>query len=304
MAYVQNERLQKDKVEQSVLGKLSERQKDLFTLLAAGSWHDTPPKLNNATQRLLSSQSPEKQWNLIQDWSWRWPGVASKQGVIQFLATGYASQHLPGGFTVFMFSPLCHRRPTDKRDRRRNIKGTFGKDGATNGYMRGLEIIERSRFSLDKEMSNDRRFMARFLNFLDVVVNTFCDDLAKYHTKRSTIESARRKMRGRMRDDIDQVTRDLHHGITPNLPLPEITEDTGEEATEPAPARGDCTRGRNEASLVEPKPRGSRRLGTAQQQDHEGPLLSTDNRRKEEYRLVPECKAPQSCHHWDQAGMH
>jgi hypothetical protein len=27
-----------------------------------------------------------------------------------------------------MFSPLKHRKPTDKKDRVRNIKGTFGKE--------------------------------------------------------------------------------------------------------------------------------------------------------------------------------
>jgi hypothetical protein len=279
MAYIQNERLQKDRVKKSVLGKLSERQKDLFILLAADGWRDYSPKLNKSTQRLLSSQSPEKQWNLVQDWSRRWPGLVSKQGVIQFLATGYASQYLPGGFTVFMFSPLKHKRPSDKRDRKRNIKGSFGKDGAlddeavefyatldyhmpesihdaetqlemavllletlmgkksiaTDGYMRGLEIIEKNRASLHEEISKDRRFMSRFLHFLDVVFNRFCDDLAEFHTRRSPIESAKHTLRGRMKGDIVRVMRDLRHGITPNLPLPETIEDNPSDVTDPAP---------------------------------------------------------------------
>jgi hypothetical protein len=129
LAQAQNDNLQKDRAELSALGKLSERQKDLFTLLAAKDWYDTRPKLNRATERLLSSRVPEKQWNLIEDWSRKWPGLVSKQGVVQFLSSGYASKNLPGGFTVFMFSPLKHRRPTDKKDRVRNIKGTFGKEG-------------------------------------------------------------------------------------------------------------------------------------------------------------------------------
>jgi hypothetical protein len=146
-----------------------------------------------------------------------------------------------------MFSPLKHKRPSDKRDRKRNIKGTFGKDGAlddeavefyatldyhmpesihdaethlemavllletltgkrsitTDGYMRGLEIIEKNRASLHEEMSKDRRFMSRFLHFLDVVFNTFCDDLTEFHTRRSPIESAKHTLRGRMKGDID-----------------------------------------------------------------------------------------------------
>jgi hypothetical protein len=122
--------LRKDRVEKLVLGILSERQKDLFTLLAAKDWYTTDPTLNRVTEHLLASRAPEKQWNLIEDWSRKWPGLVSKQGVVQFLSSWYASKHLPGGFTVFMFTPLKHQKPIDKRDRVRNIKGTFGKEGS------------------------------------------------------------------------------------------------------------------------------------------------------------------------------
>lgn len=258
-------------MEKSVLGKLSERQKDLFTLLAAKDWYDTHPRLNRATERLLASRAPEKQWNLIEDWSRKWPGLVSKQGVVQFLSSGYASKSLPGGFTVFMFAPLKHHKPLDKKDRVRNIKGTFGKEGslddeavdfyatldyfvptslndaetqlemaihllealthrqgiAIDGYLRGLDIIAKHRLQMYEELAKDNMFMARFLHFLDVVFNNFCNDLAEYHTRSRPIESARRRLRGRMKDDIDRVMRDIHHGITPNLPLPNILEKEG-----------------------------------------------------------------------------
>jgi hypothetical protein len=280
LAQAQNENLQKDRAEKSVLGKLSERQKDLFTLLAAKDWYDTHPKLNRATERLLSCRAPEKQWNLIEDWSRKWPGLVSKQGVVQFLSSGYASKTLPGGFTVFMFSPLKHRKPTDKKDRIRNIRGTFGKEGslddeaidfyatldyfvptsisdaetqlemavhllealthrqgiAIDGYLRGLDIIGKHRLQMYEELAKDNMFMARFLHFLDMVFNNFCDDLAEYHTRRIPIESARRQLRGRMKDDIDRVMRDIHHGITPNLPLPSTLSGDGEERSEPSGA--------------------------------------------------------------------
>jgi hypothetical protein len=286
LAQAQNDNLQKDRAERSALGKLSERQKDLFTLLAAKDWYDTRPKLNRATERLLSSRVPEKQWNLIEDWSRKWPGLVSKQGVVQFLSTGYASKNLPGGFTVFMFSPLKHRRPTDKKDRVRNIKGTFGKEGsideeaiefyatldyfvptslsdaetqlemavhllevlthrqgiAIDGYLRGLDIIAKHRLQMYEELAKDNMFMARFLHFLDMVFNNFCDDLAEYHTRRSPIESARRSLRGRMKDDIDRVMTDIHHGITPNLPLPAVLSGNGDDTSEPKPAPGNATK--------------------------------------------------------------
>jgi hypothetical protein len=158
--------------------------------------------------------------------------------VVQFLSTGYASKNLPGGFTVFMFSPLKHRRPTDKKDRVRNIKGTFRKEGsldeeaiefyaaldyfvptslsdaetqlemavhllevlthrqgiAIDGYLRGLDIIAKHRLQMYEELAKDNMFMARFLHFLDMVSNNFCDDLAEHHTRRSPIESARRSL--------------------------------------------------------------------------------------------------------------
>jgi len=280
LAQAQNENLQKARADKSVLGKLSERQKDLFTLLAAKDWYDTHPRLNRATERLLSCRAPEKQWNLIEDWSRKWPGLVSKQGVVQFLSSGYASKTLPGGFTIFMFSPLKHRKPTDKKDRIRNIRGTFGKEGslddeaidfyatldyfvpmslndaetqlemavhllealthrqgiAIDGYLRGLDIIGKHRLQMYEELAKDSMFMARFLHFLDMVFNNFCDDLAEYHTRRVPIESARRQLRGRMKDDIDRVMRDIHHGITPNLPLPSMLSGDAEERNKPSEA--------------------------------------------------------------------
>jgi hypothetical protein len=224
--------------------------------------------------------SSGKQWNLIEDWSRRWPGLVSKQGVIQFLSSGYASKTLPGGFTVFMFSPLKHRKPTDKRDRIRNIRGTFGKEGslddkaidfyatldyfvptslsdaetqlemavhllealtqrqgiATDGYLRGMDIIGRHQLQMYEELAKDNMFMARVLHFLDMVFNNFCDNLAEYHTRRVPIESARRQLRGRMKDDIDRVLRNVHHGIIQNLPLPSMLSGDTEEQNGPSGA--------------------------------------------------------------------
>jgi hypothetical protein len=269
LAQVQNDNLRKDRVEKSVLVKLSERQKDLFTLLATKDWYDTHPTLNRATERLLSSRVPENQWNLIENWSREWPGLVSKQGVVQFLSSGYASKNLPaGGFMVFIFAPLKHHKPLDKKDRVRNIRGTFGKEGslddeavdfyatldyfvptslsdaetqlemavhllealthrqgiAIDGYLRGLDIIAKHRLQMYEELAKEKMIVARFLHFLDVVFNNFCDNLAEYHTQSNPIESACRRLRGRMKDDIDRVMRDIHHGITPNLPLPSILE--------------------------------------------------------------------------------
>jgi hypothetical protein len=83
-------------------------------------------------------------------------------------------------------------------------------------------------------MEKDKMFMTRYLHFLDVVFNTFCDDLADYHDHNDPIGSAKRRLRGRMNDNIDRVLRDLVHGITPSLPLPDILE----EETKPSSSSG------------------------------------------------------------------
>ena len=60
LAYAQNERLKKENAEKSALGKLSERQKDLFLLLSARDWHDRNPRMNRSVETLLQSRQPEK----------------------------------------------------------------------------------------------------------------------------------------------------------------------------------------------------------------------------------------------------
>ena len=196
-----------------------------------------------------------------------------------------------------MFSPLKHRKANDKRDRIRNIKGTFGKEGvlddeaidfyatldyfvptsvsdaetqlemavllleslthrqgiAIDGYNRGLDIIGKHRLQMYEEMAKDKMFMTRFLHFLDMVFNNFCDDLAEYHTRSNPIDSARRNLRDRMKDDIDRVMRDLRHGITPNLPLPNSIF-SGDPVREPLKNKGSGSGKRQPRDEEEKKP--------------------------------------------------
>jgi hypothetical protein len=139
-----------------------------------------------------------------------------------------------------MFSPIRRRQPSDKRDRERNIRGTFEKGKslddesvrfyatldyhlpttisdaetqlemavlllealtsrqsiATDGYNRGLEILTKNRLQVHKELAKDPMFVARYLHFLDVVFNTFCEALADYHAKRNPKGGHKRKLRG------------------------------------------------------------------------------------------------------------
>jgi hypothetical protein len=107
-----DKKMDSDLMEKSVLGSLPERQKDLFTLLSARDYGDYKPKINKNADRLLKSKNPEKQYNLISDWSRKWKGMISKPGCTRFLSTGYASLENPGGFTIYMFSPFRRLQQT------------------------------------------------------------------------------------------------------------------------------------------------------------------------------------------------
>ena len=264
MASLQNEKVLRDRSEKSVLGKLSDRQNSLFTLLSAEDWEDHHPRLNPAATKPLSSQNPEKQWNLISDWAMRWPGRVSKSGVIQFLAKGCVARDLPGGFTAFMFSPMRHMIE-DLRDRKRNIKMTYDKDGsaldeealtfysrndyhvpssieeaevqlemtllmlekmtsersiATDGYLEGQILLREHRHKFFDVLQTDPLFMGKYIHFLDVVFNTFCNDLAECHLDRQPVRRARNKLRGTMRRAVQRKFDDMKYGTPPVLPLP------------------------------------------------------------------------------------
>jgi hypothetical protein len=132
-----------------------------------------------------------------------------------FVPTSLSDAEVQLEMAIYMLEVLTHRQGT-----------------AIDGYLRGLNIIEKHRLQMYEELAKDKLFVVRFLHFLDIVFNSFCDNLAEYHTRDSPISAARRRLRGRMEDDIDRVMRDIHHGITPNLPLPSILEHEGRPESE------------------------------------------------------------------------
>ena len=59
----------------------------------------------------------------------RWLGRISDKGILSFLATGYAADDIseaPGGFSVFMFSPLAANQRSDQKSRVLQIRSMFG----------------------------------------------------------------------------------------------------------------------------------------------------------------------------------
>jgi hypothetical protein len=120
--------IEKEKRKSSVLGRLDEEQKSLFTLLAATDWRDSHPTMPKEALRLLEDRDAEKTWNIVRGWERLWPGTISKPAFIQFLASGYIGENRPGGFTAFMFSPP-RQRHYGKKDAKRSLKNVLGKSG-------------------------------------------------------------------------------------------------------------------------------------------------------------------------------
>jgi hypothetical protein len=129
MTRFQKKAFERDNKKKSMLSRLSKQQAQLFTLLSARDWHDYRPKINQATEGLLEDRDPEKAWNLVQDWTRHWSGQVSKGGLISFLSQGFEAHDVdeqPGGFTLFMFSPLADARPRSKKDKELAIRSVFG----------------------------------------------------------------------------------------------------------------------------------------------------------------------------------
>jgi hypothetical protein len=112
---------------------------------------------------------------------------------------------------------------------------------------------------------DDPLFLTKFLHFLDVVFNTFCHDLADYHTRSNPIRAARDKLEGRMERDIESVVKDLRHGLVPNLQAPVVLTSGGNEGRDKDPKGPGKGKGKGRAEGEEhpewwtknPKPTGA-----------------------------------------------
>ena len=120
-----SEREEKKKSMRSLLAPEAE---ELFTLLCAADWRDEKPETSEFLDKLLSDKNMTKALGIIRSASTKWAGAVSEKGFAKFLTTGYAAPDIddrPGGFTVFMFRPLSHRRPRSEKETQSSIKSMF-----------------------------------------------------------------------------------------------------------------------------------------------------------------------------------
>jgi hypothetical protein len=201
-----SEKMETDLLEKSALGQLSERQKDLFTLLSARDWRDDNPSLNSNAKKLLKSRSPTKQWNLVRDWSRQWRGLISERGCIQFLSEAFASVENPGGYTLFMFSPYC-KLHHGVRDHKRAVKGTFGKaelDDETVNYYASLD------YYVPRSVADSETMLDMTVTFLESITGRRSIATDCYAYGLDLINKHRRRMEEAQEDDKLFMMKYLH----------------------------------------------------------------------------------------------
>jgi hypothetical protein len=118
----------KDK-KMSMLARLPPEAAGLFKLAAAKSWRDKSPKMPAFTKKVMEDRDSNRALGEMKTLSKRWPGRISEKGFLSFLSNGYAADDIseaPGGFSIFMFSPLGAPKSTDQKSRVLQVKSMFG----------------------------------------------------------------------------------------------------------------------------------------------------------------------------------
>ena len=129
MTSSQIKRDQREDNKKSMLSRLSPEGGSLFKLLSAKNWKDGDPKLPAFTKKILEDRDSQRALGEMKSLSKRWTGKISEKGILSFLANGYAADDIseaPGGFSIFMFSPLDSNHSSDQKSRILQVKSMFG----------------------------------------------------------------------------------------------------------------------------------------------------------------------------------
>ena len=125
----QLKRDRKEDKKKSMLSRLSPEGGSLFKLLSARDWRDNDPRIPDFTKKILEDRDSNRALGEVKTISKRWPGRISEKGLLSFLANGYSADDIseaPGGFSIFMFSPLGASRKSDQKSRILQVKSMFG----------------------------------------------------------------------------------------------------------------------------------------------------------------------------------
>jgi len=147
----------------SVLRSLTDRQADLFRLLAAKSWNDERPALRTEVRRLLEDKNAEKLYNMASDWMESWDGQISREGLIKFVSNGYLARGELGGFTIFAFFTKSSLEPSTK-DHERAIRNALGDTKVTDEM---IKEFSKKRHSLPMTVDEAASQLDTGVRFLD-----------------------------------------------------------------------------------------------------------------------------------------
>jgi hypothetical protein len=174
--------------------------------------------MNRFVRDLVSDRDSQRACGTAQTTTKKWAGEFSDKGLVAFLGTGYAAadiQASPGGFTTFMFRPITAYLHSSRTDRLQ-VKAMFGntelddesdfflpqtladleeqictcvkalelftsrKGIAAEGYIHGLDMINRGRRVFKHFLSDGPLFAVKFAYLLDRVFQNFVDRLGDY----------------------------------------------------------------------------------------------------------------------------
>jgi hypothetical protein len=113
----------------SMLSRLAPEAAKLFDMLSARDWEDSSPRMNAFVKDLISDKDSQRASGIMATKTKKWSGEISDKGLLAFFANGFAAtdiQESPGGFTIFMFRPITAHVPSNRKDRRQQVKAMFG----------------------------------------------------------------------------------------------------------------------------------------------------------------------------------
>ena len=153
MTSSQLKRDEKEDKKKSMLSRLSPEGGSLFRLLSARDWNDRDPTLPALTQKILADRDSNRALGEMKSLAKRWSGRISEKGLLSFLANGYAADDIgeaPGGFSIFMFSPLGAKKSTDQKSRVLQVKSMFG---STELDEESIKYFAKNDFYLASDLS-------------------------------------------------------------------------------------------------------------------------------------------------------
>ena len=183
---------EREEKKKSMKSLLSPEAEKLFTVLCATDWRDKEPETSEFLDKLLADKNMTKALGIIRSASANWKGAVSEKGFAKFLTTGYAAPDIddrPGGFSVFMFRPLSHRRPRSEKETQSSIRSMFG-DGKLSDEM--VKYFAKDDFFLPSDLYELEDMVRTCIEGLELLT---CEDGIAVEGYRYGLEIIRRQQR-------------------------------------------------------------------------------------------------------------